>query len=119
MDPRLARGIEEFNAGNFFTAHEIWEDLWNDCLGAEKVLVQALVQIAAGYAKVESGVRGGALKLLTRGLAQLRPFAPTGLGLILGTFADGVAADIERVRGAAEASVSVALVRPPRLHRNA
>jgi uncharacterized protein len=117
MDPRLARGLEEFNAGNFFTAHEIWEELWNDCIGDEKRLVQALVQIAAGYAKVESGVRGGALKLLTRGLALLQTFAPTGLGLLLDAFGDGVAADIERLRRTAEASVSLRLVRPPPLRR--
>jgi uncharacterized protein len=118
MDPRLEHGIEEFNAEKFFIAHEIWEDLWNDCVGPEKILVQALVQIAAGYAKVESGIRGGALKLLTRGLAQLRPFGPTAMGLLLHPFADEVAADIERVRGAVEASVSVGVMRPPRLHRN-
>src|SRR5438128_2409427 len=41
MDPRLARGVREFNAGNFFAAHEIWEELWNDSVGAEKTLLQA------------------------------------------------------------------------------
>src|SRR5689334_2169176 len=92
MDARLVHGIRQFNGGNFFTAHEIWEELWNDSVGAEKVLVQALVQIAAGYAKVETGVRGGALKLLTRGLAQLRPFGLAAMGLALQPFADAVAA---------------------------
>src|SRR5262249_14993179 len=75
----------------------------------------ALVQIAAGYAKVESGVRGGALKLLARGLAQLQPFLPTAGGLALRTFADGVTADIERVRAVPETLVNLAVVSPPPL----
>lgn len=113
MDPRLARGIEQFNAGSFFDAHETWEELWNDTVGPEKLLLQGLVQIAAGYAKVETGIRGGALKLLTRGLELLRQYPPETSGLSLGPFAAGIAADIERVRAAAE--VTIDAVRPPQL----
>jgi len=83
MDPRLQRGVAAFNAGNFFEAHEIWEDLWGETVGQEKLLLQGLVQIAAGYAKVESTLRAGALKLLTRGLEHIRPFLPAASGLSL------------------------------------
>jgi predicted metal-dependent hydrolase len=114
-DPRLQHGVAMFNAGEFFAAHEIWEDLWVETVGAEKQLLQGLVQIAAGYAKVESGVRGGALKLLERGVAQLREFGPRAMGLALGPFVDGVEADLARLRAAAEQSVSIDLVCVPGL----
>ena len=32
-DSRLARGVEAFNAGEFFAAHEIWEELWLEMVG--------------------------------------------------------------------------------------
>ena len=113
MDPRLARGIEQFNAGRFFSAHETWEALWNDSVGPEKVLIQGLVQIAAGYAKAESGVLGGALKLLTRGTALVRQYPTSALGLALEPLVSGVGADIERLRAAAE--VSIDQLCPPKL----
>jgi len=112
MDPRFMRGVEAFNAGRFFVAHEIWEALWNDTVGPERSLVQGLVQIAAGYAKVESGIRGGALKLLTRGVALMQPFTPAGMGLDLAALAESVSADLERLRAAGDA-VDINLVRPP------
>ncbi len=70
-DPRFLEGIAAFNAGAFFEAHEIWEVLWDDCEGETKRFVQALVQLAAGYHKLEIGVRGGAVKLLGRALTTL------------------------------------------------
>ncbi len=117
MDPLLARGVDEFNAGHFFTAHETWEALWLETVGAEKLLLQGLVQIAAGYAKAETGVRSGALKLLTRGVERVRQFLPTACGLALEAFVAGVAADIERLRRAPESGVSLQLLTVPTLAR--
>lgn len=114
-DPRLARGVEAFNAGQFFTAHEIWEQLWLETVGAEKLLLQGLVQIAAGYVKVEIGGRAGAIKLLARGIERVRQFGPTALGLALGPFIEGVEADLHRLRAAPAATASLEQMRVPYL----
>ena len=90
MDPALARGVEAFNRGEFFAAHEIWQEEWLEAVGDVKRLLQGLVQIAAGYAKAESGERSGAIKLLTRGLERVRPFVPTAMGLDLEPFVAAV-----------------------------
>jgi len=111
----LRRGLEQFNAGEFFEAHETWEDLWNDSFGAEKQLLQGLIQIAAGYAKVESGLRGGAIKLLQRGAAMVAQFAPAALGLALTPFLVAVEADVVRVQAAGDEETSLAIVQPPQL----
>ena len=116
MDSRLSIGVAQFNAGRFFVAHEIWEALWDETVGPEKALLRGLVQIAAGYAKVESGVGSGALKLLTRGVDQVRQFLPASLGLDLVELVDGVTADIARLRAAPEVACSLDAVQPPQLH---
>ena len=116
MDLRLARGVDAFNAGRFFAAHEIWEELWLDTVGTEKALLQGLVQIAAGYAKVESGLRGGALKLLAAGTRHIQPFLPEAEGLDLQSLAGAVAADIARLQAAPGAAVNLEVVRPPTLY---
>jgi hypothetical protein len=112
-DRRLEDGATQFNAGDFFAAHETWEAAWLDSIGAEKELLHGLVQIAAGYAKVESGIRSGALKLLTRGLERLAPWVCVTPALQ--GFVGAVSADLERVRRSPEAELSLRVVQPPRI----
>lgn len=98
MDPRVAQGVGEFNAGRFFEAHEFWEDLWLETVGHERLLLQGLIQIAAGYLKAESGNRGATIKLLTKGLNLVRQFLPRALGLELQPFVQAVAGDLALVQ---------------------
>jgi len=113
-DPRMAAGAARFNAGDFFTAHEIWEAAWLEAVGPEKERFQGLVQIAAGYAKVESGIGAGAIKLLTLGRQRLRQLLQGESDRVLQIFLDGVSADLERLERLPVTDVSLAAVRLPR-----
>ena len=46
LDPRFVKGVAHFNAGAFFAAHEVWEDLWHDCHDATRSFYQGLIQVA-------------------------------------------------------------------------
>ena len=35
-DPRYLRGVELFNRGDYFDAHEVWEELWLDSPSADR-----------------------------------------------------------------------------------
>ena len=74
-EPRFRSGIAEFNAGNYFEAHEVWEDLWLELIGAEKSLVQGLIQIAAGYYKFTQGNRSATRKLFEKALVRIKALA--------------------------------------------
>jgi hypothetical protein len=60
---RFHRGIELFNAGYYWEAHEVWEELWHACgrRGTTADLLRALIKLAAAGVKVrerqEHGVR--------------------------------------------------------------
>ncbi len=114
-DPRLAHGLAAFNAGEFFQAHEIWEELWVETVGSDKLVLQGLIQVAAGYLKVESGIRGGAMKLLTKGVEQLRQFGAMSMGLALEPFVDGVRADLQRIQAITNVTISLDIVDVPEL----
>jgi predicted metal-dependent hydrolase len=62
-----------FNAGRHFEAHEAWEEAWRGESGATRLLLQGLIQIAAGYHKafVQRQPRG-CVRLLAAGLEKLR-----------------------------------------------
>jgi uncharacterized protein len=78
----LARGIALFDAHRFWEAHEAWEEAWMDEEGDARVLLQGLIQVAAGYYKATvQNQPNGSVKLLGSGLAKLR-LVPRGLGAI-------------------------------------
>jgi uncharacterized protein len=54
------RGIEHFNAGRYFDAHEVWEEVWLLSSGETKVFYQMLIQAAVGLHHYERGNSRGA-----------------------------------------------------------
>jgi uncharacterized protein len=67
----VERGRALFNAGSFFEAHELWEDAWREARGEAKILLQGLIQIAAGYHKAGQAKPGACARLLEAGLGKL------------------------------------------------
>lgn len=80
-DPRFIKGIDEFNQGLFFECHETLEEIWLEDHGDDRKFYQGIIQIAAGYFKLEQGVPAGALKLWRMGLEKLEPYAPVYCGI--------------------------------------
>ncbi len=95
----LERGRILYNAGQHYEAHEVWEAAWLGERGEVRLLLQGLIQVAAGYFKALAHRQpGGARKLLASGLEKLAPL-PDGLaGLSLAPFREGVARSLEEVR---------------------
>ena len=89
---RLAQGRAAFNRGEFFAAHERWEDAWHQLAGPARELVQGLIQIAAALHHVQQGRPRPAASLLAKGLDKLsRPVPPTLADLPIASFAGEVA----------------------------
>lgn len=60
----LSAGRELFNQGQHFEAHEVWEVAWRTEEGEPRVLLQALILVAAGCHKARLDEPRGAVKLL-------------------------------------------------------
>jgi predicted metal-dependent hydrolase len=75
FDDAMARGAQLFDAGAFFQAHEAWEERWQVETDPDaRLLLQGLIQIAAGFHKVLGGNAprvDSAGRLFARGLAKL------------------------------------------------
>ena len=73
----LNAGVEHFNAGRFWHAHEDWEDLWKSLKGvAEQKLVdgvQGLILIAAMLLNHEREKVRGVTNLWAKASAKLDP----------------------------------------------
>jgi predicted metal-dependent hydrolase len=80
--PDLAlRGIEEFNRGEFFEAHEYLEDAWRAETGRVRYLYQGILQVGVGLYHRENGNWKGATSLLRSGIERLKEFEPETGGL--------------------------------------
>src|SRR2546427_8447187 len=77
----LVRGVEQFNAGEFFEQHETLEILWRETRTPVRALYHGILQIGVGFHHWRNGNHHGAAVLLDEGLARLRPFAPRCQGV--------------------------------------
>jgi hypothetical protein len=88
--PCLDRGIDLFNEEKFFEAHEVWEDAWRIEKGEPAYFLHGLIQVAAGFVKLQRGEPKGAASLLAKGSAKLEPFLPGRYGVDLADLLDSV-----------------------------
>ena len=72
MIDSLHTGQILFNEGKFFEAHEVWEEKWIETEGDERHLLQGLIQVAAGFYKLQVGMPTGTYKLLQKASEHLR-----------------------------------------------
>jgi len=71
MGDAFDRGIELFNSGMYFEAHEAFEEVWLKSEGELKSLCQGLVQACAGLVKHGRNQPEPARTLLMKGLSRL------------------------------------------------
>ncbi len=67
----LALGIELFNEGKFFEAHEVLEDFWRAAPPEQKKFLQGLVQVAVAFHHHSTGNRVGMRSVLERAARNL------------------------------------------------
>jgi predicted metal-dependent hydrolase len=99
-DPRFIKGIEEFNRQLFFECHETLEELWLEEHGDERRFFQGIIQIAAGYYKLQQQVPVGAVKLWRTGLEKLTAYQPAYLGMNVEALIRSVQANLANLEGA-------------------
>jgi predicted metal-dependent hydrolase len=80
---RLFReGIELFDQGRFFEAHEAWEEIWRSTTPEPKRFFQGLIQVAAALHQFRDLKRkDGPRRTLAKGRRNLEPYAPSTLGI--------------------------------------
>jgi len=71
----LKQGISLFNDGDYFHAHEVWEDWWRATTHPEKQTIQGMIQIAVAMHHVSTGNLAGATSVMERGLRNLEASA--------------------------------------------
>jgi predicted metal-dependent hydrolase len=84
MSSLLTEGVDLFNSGRYWEAHEVWEREWTpDRKGPDSGFYKGLIQVAAGCLHYTRHNRRGAVNKWRSGANYLRPYLPGHKGLWL------------------------------------
>src|SRR6202162_2500547 len=84
MNAGLKQGIDLFNSGRYWDAHEAWEHVWMlDRKGPDAGFYKGLIQVAAGCLHYGRRNRRGAVNKWRSGADYLRPYLPAHQGVFL------------------------------------
>tara|TARA_B100000925_G_C21884117_1_gene419830 strand:- start:110 stop:478 length:369 start_codon:yes stop_codon:yes gene_type:complete len=68
------KGKEEFLAGNYYDAHEIWEELWSDYYLKDRKFIQGLIQLSVSFVHLKNSNMIGAKNLLKKSKAKFSDY---------------------------------------------
>lgn len=96
------RGMSHFNAGDFFEAHEAWEDAWNGTSGRRSDFYRGLIQMAVALEHYRRLNGLGARKVFASAQRLWAPLPAVYLGLDLRDFEQKMRRALAGVLDAAE-----------------
>lgn len=106
FDPRYLRGIDHFNRGEYFEAHEVWEDLWIEVNDDRKGFYHGLIQAAVALHHAMRGNFAGAQSLYARMRNNLDMFRPYYESLDVDRFLAAMHRSFETVHRSPPAAIS-------------
>ena len=95
----FARGMRQFNAREFWHAHESWEAIWLTAPEPEKTFLQGIIQISAAFYHHQKQNLAGTRSLLARGLEKVERFPAEHRGLRLEELRRAVRNWLEELEG--------------------
>ncbi len=97
LPPAARHGLELFNRGEYFEAHEALEDAWRAEKGEIRSLYQGILQAAVMYLHITRNNYGGALKMFDRCMKLLAPWPDSCRGVDVGGLRRDLSAVMEAV----------------------
>jgi predicted metal-dependent hydrolase len=73
LPPLGKEGIRQFNQGEYYRQHDLFEELWKAEQGPVRDLYRAILQVGVAYYQLQRGNYRGALKMLLRSIQWLTP----------------------------------------------
>ncbi len=98
MEELFEKGIEYFNTGYYFEAHDTFEEIWMDERGEDVRFYQGLVQLATEFYHLRMNNLKGAESQLSKGFAKLEKYKPEYRNLELTELLNQVAVCLDSIQ---------------------
>jgi hypothetical protein len=115
LHPQAKKGLQLFNSGEYFEAHEALEDAWNAEAGDAKNLYRGILQTAVVYLHITRGNYNGAVKVYDRSIKWLEELPDICKGVHLGELrsnAEMVIKEIQKLGEERIAEFDIKLLKP-------
>ena len=73
-DSRFEIGMKLFNSCQWYKSHDVFEEIWHETGGAERQLLQGILQVAVAQVHLENNNINGATILYGEALGRLKRF---------------------------------------------
>ena len=98
IHPAAIKGMELFNAGKFWLAHEELEQAWKEEYGSIRELYRAILQVAVVYLHITRANYKGAIKVSERVQKWITPWPDICRGIEIGQLRQDLEAVIVEVK---------------------
>ena len=92
MEILFQKGLSEYEKGDYFEAHEAWEDLWSDYYIPDRIFIQGLIQLSVSFVHLRNGNMVGAKSLLKKCQDKFSDFSGIQRGINLVELASAIEA---------------------------
>jgi uncharacterized protein len=106
LHERALAGIEYFNEGRYFEAHEELEAAWKEEKGKVRHLYQGILEAGVTYLHITRGNYWGAMKVYKRSMRWLKDWPESCRGVDVGRLRRDLEAAITEVQRLGEAGVT-------------
>ena len=86
----FAKGITAFRSGDFYLAHDLWEEVWHSYSPSDRRFLQGLIHIAVGAYHLQCGNRKGCRCQFGKAADKIGPFAPRHWGIDVNRVLQGI-----------------------------
>ena len=80
-DSRFKIGMKLFNSQEWYKSHDIFEEIWHETIGKQRLLLQGILQVAVAQVHLENNNKNGATILYGEALGRLKGCYIDNLGL--------------------------------------
>ncbi len=91
------KGLVAFNDGDYYAAHDYWEDLWSDHKLDDSNFIQGLIQLAVGCFHIGNKNINGSRGLFTKCRPKLEAYSPYHRDVDVAALLDFVDASLKQL----------------------
>ena len=88
--PDFYKGLDLFNREFYYECHDVWEEIWTEAKGKNKIFYQALIMSAVSLYHFGNENLAGALSCYQKALNQFRQLPDSFLSLDIAKFVDSL-----------------------------
>ncbi len=116
--PQMIHAFEQFNHGEYWHQHETLETVWRaEQDESIRNFYKGILQVGVGFHHITRRNYRGAVKVLTRGINYLRPYAPRCMGVEVQQLIDEATQVLEQVRAFGPDRIDeIKIAELPRVH---